>query len=269
MSRSAVAQWETGRAGQVTTNLTRVAAVLGWASSTDVGATVALIFNRRRTRRLRLYRSRRRMPICCTARRLARLRARVSGAARRGRQDASRAIRSPASHDDRHRAGTCRRYRRRRERQTLGQRCPPRGPATSRLARPTGDTICLIAAASGLIALSSARGRPARTGDRRDRHHQRRRLYRRLNLRLTVSIADRIATTLPDSRPRAPDRWHLHYVIVLERRRDVHRGIGDDQRVEMPGHIHDEAMADPSLSADSVSRAPRGHQLIGVQAALH
>jgi hypothetical protein len=28
-------------------------------------------------------------------------------------------------------------------------------------------------------------------------------------------------------------------------------------------------MADPSLSADSVSRAPRGHQLIGVQAALH
>ena len=29
VSRSAVAQWETGRAGQVTTNLTRVASVLG------------------------------------------------------------------------------------------------------------------------------------------------------------------------------------------------------------------------------------------------
>ena len=29
LSRSAVAQWETGRAGQVTTNLTRVAAALG------------------------------------------------------------------------------------------------------------------------------------------------------------------------------------------------------------------------------------------------
>ena len=29
MSRSAVAQWETGRAGQVTTNLTRVARQLG------------------------------------------------------------------------------------------------------------------------------------------------------------------------------------------------------------------------------------------------
>jgi len=29
VSRSAVAQWETGRAGQVTTNLTRIAAVLG------------------------------------------------------------------------------------------------------------------------------------------------------------------------------------------------------------------------------------------------
>ena len=29
VSRSAVAQWETGRAGQVTTNLTRVAAALG------------------------------------------------------------------------------------------------------------------------------------------------------------------------------------------------------------------------------------------------
>ena len=29
VSRSAVAQWETGRAGQVTTNLTRVASMLG------------------------------------------------------------------------------------------------------------------------------------------------------------------------------------------------------------------------------------------------
>src|ERR1700735_1956953 len=29
VSRSAVAQWETGRAGQVTTNLTRIAAALG------------------------------------------------------------------------------------------------------------------------------------------------------------------------------------------------------------------------------------------------
>jgi transcriptional regulator with XRE-family HTH domain len=29
VSRSAVAQWETGRAGQVTANLTRVASVLG------------------------------------------------------------------------------------------------------------------------------------------------------------------------------------------------------------------------------------------------
>ena len=29
VSRSAVAQWETGRAGQVTTNLTRIAATLG------------------------------------------------------------------------------------------------------------------------------------------------------------------------------------------------------------------------------------------------
>ena len=63
----------------------------------------------------------------------------------------------------------------------------------------------------------------------------------------------------------------LHDVdLVLERRRDVHRGVGDDQRIEMPGHIHDEAMADPPLGADAgVARDHRGHQLIGVQAALH
>jgi len=39
VSRSAVAQWETGRAGQVTGNLTRVAEILGVAAATLLGET--------------------------------------------------------------------------------------------------------------------------------------------------------------------------------------------------------------------------------------
>ena len=38
----------------------------------------------------------------------------------------------------------------------------------------------------------------------------------------------------------------------------------------MPGHVHDEAMADPPLGADAgVAGDHGGHQFIGVQAALH
>ena len=89
---------------------------------------------------------------------------------------------------------------------------------------------------------------------------------------LTVSIADRIATRTSGiaNGVRQVDRV-LHDVdLVLQRRRDVHRGIGDDQRIEMTRHVHDEAMADPPLGADAgIAGNHRGHQLIGVQAALH
>jgi hypothetical protein len=39
----------------------------------------------------------------------------------------------------------------------------------------------------------------------------------------------------------------LHDVdLLLRRRRDVHRRIGDDRRIHMTGHIHHEAMASRS-----------------------
>ena len=88
VSRSAVAQWETGRAGQVTTNLTRVAAVLG------VGVE-HLMYGRDKVAPghpqtadelaiLRLYREcgpADRQLLLHTARRFARSRTRLSGAA--------------------------------------------------------------------------------------------------------------------------------------------------------------------------------------------
>ena len=88
MSRSAVAQWETGRAGQVTTNLTRVAAVLGVGVEHLMYGRDKIAPGQPQTADelaiLRLYREcapEDRQILLHTARRLARLRARVSGAA--------------------------------------------------------------------------------------------------------------------------------------------------------------------------------------------
>ena len=63
----------------------------------------------------------------------------------------------------------------------------------------------------------------------------------------------------------------LHDVdLLLERRGDVDRGVGDDQRIEVVRHIHDEAVADAPLGADTaVAGNDRPHQLIGMQTALH
>ncbi len=88
VSRSAVAQWETGRAGQVTTNLTRVAAVLGVGVEHLMYGRDKMAPGQPQTADelavLRLYREctpEDRQILLHTARRLARLRARVSGAA--------------------------------------------------------------------------------------------------------------------------------------------------------------------------------------------
>ena len=52
--------------------------------------------------------------------------------------------------------------------------------------------------------------------------------------------------------------------------RDIHRRIGDDQRLLMSGNVHDKAMADPARRADAgVTRYNGAHQLVGVQTALH
>ena len=58
--------------------------------------------------------------------------------------------------------------------------------------------------------------------------------------------------------------------LDLQVRRDVDRGIGDDQRLVVVRHVHDEAMADaPGGAQAGVARDDRAHELVGVQAALH
>jgi len=80
VSRSAVAQWETGRAGQVTGNLTRVAEVLGVHVAVLLGARQAAAGTRLKTDEtalIRLYRdctATDRQAILRTARRLAKAR---------------------------------------------------------------------------------------------------------------------------------------------------------------------------------------------------
>ncbi len=58
--------------------------------------------------------------------------------------------------------------------------------------------------------------------------------------------------------------------LVGESRRDRHRGVGDDQGVGVAGHVHDEALRNaPSGAQAGLARHHGGHDLIGVQAALH
>ena len=63
----------------------------------------------------------------------------------------------------------------------------------------------------------------------------------------------------------------LHDIdLVIEGRRDVHRGIRDDQRIRVVRHVHDEAVADPAGGPNAgLSRHHGSHQFVGVQAALH
>ena len=58
--------------------------------------------------------------------------------------------------------------------------------------------------------------------------------------------------------------------LALEIGRDVDCGIGDDERLVVAGHVHDEAMADPPRCAQPrVALDHRSHQLVGMEAALH
>ena len=58
--------------------------------------------------------------------------------------------------------------------------------------------------------------------------------------------------------------------LVLQGRCDVDRGIRDDERIRMTWHIHDEAMADPTVGPDAgIAGYHRAHQFVRVQAALH
>ena len=89
---------------------------------------------------------------------------------------------------------------------------------------------------------------------------------------LTVSTAARIATfgLLEPERPRQIDRVLADVDLVVERRRDVDRRVGDDQHLVIGRHVHDEDVADaPAGAQPGLARDHRAEQLVGVQAALH
>ena len=47
-------------------------------------------------------------------------------------------------------------------------------------------------------------------------------------------------------------------------------GVGDDERVRVARHVHDEAVADPPLGSDAaLTRDHCSHDLVGVETALH
>ena len=69
---------------------------------------------------------------------------------------------------------------------------------------------------------------------------------------------------------RKIDRVLQDVDLFLERRRDIDRRVGHDQRIGMRGHVHDEAMADAPAGAQSgIVTHHFGHETVGVQAALH
>ena len=76
-------------------------------------------------------------------------------------------------------------------------------------------------------------------------------------LGLTVSIAERIATRSLGSAERMGevDRVLDDVDLVLQRRSDVHRRVGNDQRLGVGGHVHDETVADAPRGAQAAFRA--------------
>ena len=58
--------------------------------------------------------------------------------------------------------------------------------------------------------------------------------------------------------------------LVLQGRSDVDRRVGDDQRIGVARHVHDEAMADPAGGPQAAFAADHGaHEFVRVQAPLH
>src|SRR5665647_20669 len=60
------------------------------------------------------------------------------------------------------------------------------------------------------------------------------------------------------------------WTLSLQRRCDVHGGVGDDEWTLMPRHVHDEAMADPAYRAQAAFAAnDSAHEFVGMQTPLH
>ena len=76
---------------------------------------------------------------------------------------------------------------------------------------------------------------------------------------MTVSTAARIATfgSLDTERNGQVDRVLADVDLVLQRRRDVDRRVGDDQHLVIGRHVHDEHVADAAAGAQAGLPAPR------------
>ena len=106
----------------------------------------------------------------------------------------------------------------------------------------TLDSIFLMRAATLLIALSIASGPSSSPPVSAAIGHfaQRRGIGGRWHLALTVSTAARIATfgvSTPSARARSM-AFCAMCTFVFQRRRDVDRGIGDEQRLVVGRHVH-------------------------------
>ena len=139
----------------------------------------------------------------------------------------------------------------------------------------TSDVMCLISAASRLIALSNASG-PSSTPPvicpRSAILHIAAASIVEGILEFTVSTAERIATfgSSISERLRQLDGVLDDIDFVLERREDVDRRVGDEERLGVGRHVHDEDMADAAFRAQTgVLADDRGHQFVGVETALH
>ncbi len=89
---------------------------------------------------------------------------------------------------------------------------------------------------------------------------------------VTVSTAERIATRgVPSADLHEEVDGVLDDVALgVEIGEDVDRRVGDEQRLGMARHVHDEDMADAPLGAQAGRRGrDLPHQFVGVQAALH
>jgi hypothetical protein len=61
-----------------------------------------------------------------------------------------------------------------------------------------------------------------------------------------------------------------HVALDVEIGKNVDGGVGDEQRLGVGRHVHDEDVADaPGRPQAGLAGGHRAHQLVGMQAALH
>ena len=79
---------------------------------------------------------------------------------------------------------------------------------------------------------------------------------------------DSHARPLDAERMGKVDRVAHDVCLLRQRRRDVERRVGDDERPRVGGRLHQEAMAHATAGAQRTAD-DRAHQFVGMQAALH